>query len=127
LQSFAWFGLDRLEPVEEGPVSPLTGFLAGVLLAFDPLKAGDLDATYRIDIDGRRFEFSVSDGHLAAARGAPVMTVTASAEDLATARLGSTVAKRKAALRRIKFDGDHAAIDTLRSAFSLSPDSLHES
>jgi hypothetical protein len=53
--------------------------------------------------------------------------VTASATDLATARLGSTVAKRKVALRRITLDGDPAATDRLRSVFSLSADSLQES
>jgi DNA-binding HxlR family transcriptional regulator len=127
LQSLAWFGLDRLEPMDSGPVSQLNGFLAGILLAFDPLKAADVNATYRVDIDGRRFEFLVRGGHLGPAHGAPAVTVTASAEDLATARLGSTGVKRAAALRRIKFDGDHPAVDTLRSVFSLSPDSPHES
>jgi hypothetical protein len=113
--------------MDGGPVSQLNGFLAGILLAFDPLKAADLNATCHVDIDGRRFEFSVRGGHLGPAHGVPAVTVIASAEDLATARLGSTGAKRKAALRRIKFDGDRAAIDTLRSVFSLSADSLHES
>ncbi len=120
LQSLAWFGLDRLDPMDGGPVSPLNGFLAGILLAFDPLKAGDLNANYRVEIDGRRFEFAVNQGHLAPAHGEPAVTVTASAADLATARLGSTEARRKAALRRIKLDGDHEAVDTLRTVFSLS-------
>jgi hypothetical protein len=74
-----------------------------------------LNATYRVEIDGRRFEFSVYRGHLAPAHGDPDVTVTAAAADLATARLGSTEGKRKAALRRITFDGDREAIDTLRS------------
>ncbi|HWF69586.1 MAG TPA: transcriptional regulator, partial [Mycobacterium sp.] len=108
-----------LEPMDGGPVSQLNGFLAGILLGFDSLKAADVNATYRVDIDGRRFEFSVHGGHLGSAHGAPAVTVTASAEDLATARLGSTEAKRKAALRRIAFDGEHDAVDTLREAFSL--------
>jgi hypothetical protein len=111
--------LDRLDLIDGGPLSPLTGFLAGFVLPFDPAKAAELTGTYRAEIDGRRFEFAVDQGHLAAAHGAPAVTVTASAEDLATARMGSTAVKRKAALRRIKFDGDHAAVDTLRSVFSL--------
>jgi hypothetical protein len=78
-----------------------------------------LTAAYRVEIDGRRFEFAVDQGHLAAAHGKPDVTVTASAADLATARLGSTEAKRKTALRRITFDGDHDAVDTLRDLFSL--------
>ena len=47
------------------------------------------------------------------------MTITASAADLVTARLGATDAKRKAALRRINFDGDQDAIDALRTVFAL--------
>jgi DNA-binding HxlR family transcriptional regulator len=119
LQSFAWFGLDRIEPVDSGPVSPLTGFLAGIVLAFNPLKAGDLNATYRVEIDGRRFDFAVQRGRLAAAQGEPAVTVTASAADLAAARLESTEAKRRAALRRVKFEGEDDAVDALRTVFSL--------
>lgn len=119
LQSFAWFGLDRIEPIDRGPVSPLTGFLAGIVLAFDPLKAGDLKAAYRIEIDGRRFDFAVKQGRLAAAHGQPAVTVTASAADLAATRLEPTEAKRKAALRRVKFEGEDDAVDALRTVFSL--------
>lgn len=119
LQSFAWFGLDRLDRIEDGPVSPLTGFLAGFVVPFDPLKAAELSAAYRVEIDGRRFEFAVTQGRLAGAHGEPSVTLTASAADLVAARLGSTEAKRKAALRRINFNGDQRDIDALRSAFSL--------
>ncbi|OBI80439.1 helix-turn-helix domain-containing protein [Mycobacterium sp. 1245805.9] len=122
LQSLAWFGLDQLDSMEGGPVPPLTGFLALIVVPFDPLKAAGLTAAYRVEIDGRRFEFAVDRGHLTAARGEPDVTVTASAADLATARLGSTEAKRRAALRRIKFDGAPAAIASLRTAFSLPDD-----
>ncbi|ORW22757.1 hypothetical protein AWC19_13045 [Mycobacterium palustre] len=31
LQSVAWFGLDRLDPIGDGPTAPLNGFLAGFL------------------------------------------------------------------------------------------------
>jgi len=119
LQSIAWLGLDRLDLIEAGPVSPLTGFLAGFVVPFDPVRTAGVSAAYRVEIDGRRFEFALDQGRLAAATGKPDVTLTASAEDLAIARLGSTVAKRKAALRRIVFDGDHDAVDTLREAFSL--------
>ena len=122
LQSLAWFGLDRLDSTDGGPVSPLTGFLALIVVPFDPIKAAGLTAAYRVEIDGRRFEVAVDQGHLTAARGEPDVTVTASAADLATARLGSTEAKRKAALRRIKFDGEPDAIEPLRTVFSLSED-----
>ncbi|MBW0017422.1 MAG: helix-turn-helix transcriptional regulator [Mycobacterium sp.] len=119
LQSIAWFGLDRLDLAGEGPVPPLSGFLAGILLAFDTGRANGLAATYRVEIDGRRFEFAVRDGRLGAARGEPTVTVTASAADLSAARLGSTEAKRKAALRRVDFDGDPRDVDALRTVFSL--------
>ena len=118
--SIAWLGLDRQDPSNRGPVSQLNGFLAGFVVPFDPLKTAGLNAAYRAEIDGRRFEFSVNQGHLAAARREPSVTVTASAADLLGARLGPTEAKRKAALRRIRFDGDDDAVDTLRAAFSLS-------
>ena len=119
LQSLAWAGLDRLEPFEDGSVSPLNGFLAGLLLGFSSVTAAGLEATYRADIDGRRFDFAVTQGRLAAAHGEPSVTLTAAAADLVTARLGATDAKRKAALRRINFQGDPSAIDALRQAFSL--------
>lgn len=119
LQSIAWFGLDRLDPIEAGPVSPLNGFLAGILLGFDSGNAAGLTATCRAEIDGRRFEFAVRAGRLGAARGQPAVTITADAADLVTARLGAGDAKRKAARRRIRFDGDPDAVDAVRQAFSL--------
>src|ERR1700739_747390 len=51
LQSIAWLGLDRLDPLEAGPVSPLTGFLAGFVIPTDPLKTSGLAGVYRIEID----------------------------------------------------------------------------
>lgn len=120
LQSIAWLGLDRLDLLEGGPVSPLTGFLAGFVVPFDPVKTAGVAGVYRVEIDGRCFDFAMDQGRMAAARGEPDVTVTAGAADLVTARLGSTDAKRKTALRRIAFDGDHEAVDTLRYAFSLN-------
>jgi DNA-binding HxlR family transcriptional regulator len=119
LQGLAWFGVDHLDPVGDAPVSPLNGFLAGILLGFNSGGATGLEATYRVEIDGRRFEFAVTQGRLGAARGEPAVTLTAAAADLVTARLGSDEAERNAALRRIEFDGDAAAIGALRTAFAL--------
>jgi DNA-binding HxlR family transcriptional regulator len=119
LQSVAWFGLDRLDPIDDGPASPLNGFLAGILLGFDRAGAVGVEATYRVEIDGRRFEFTVTQERLAAARGEPSVTMTASAADLVTARLGTSEAKRKAAMRRVTFDGDKRDIDAMRAVFSL--------
>jgi len=121
VKAMATFGLDMVEPTESA-LTPLNGFLAGILLAFDPALSVDMDASYRIEIDDRRFEFAVHPGGLTAAQGPPAVTVIAAAADLITARLGSTAAERKAALRRVKFDGDADAVDTLRTVFALSGD-----
>jgi DNA-binding HxlR family transcriptional regulator len=120
LRSIAWLGLDRLDPVDSAPVAPLNGLLAGILLPFEPANAAGLNTTCRVEIDNRRFEFAVEDGHLAAMHGEPAVTITASAADLVTARLGSTEAKRTAALRRISFNGDQRDVVALQTAFSLS-------
>lgn len=119
LQSVAWFGLDRLDPIDDGPAPPLNGFLAGILLGFDSGRAAGLEATCRAEIDGRRFDFAVTQGRLAAAHGEPSVTITGGAADLVTARLGSSGAKRKAALRRITVTGDPAAAGAVRQAFAL--------
>jgi DNA-binding HxlR family transcriptional regulator len=119
LQAIAWFGLDRLDPIDDGPVSPLNGFLAGILLGFDSGRAAGLEATVRVEIDGRRFEFAVTQGRLAGAHGEPSVTLNASAADLVSARLGASEAKRKAARRRIDFNGDPNAVGAVRQAFSL--------
>jgi DNA-binding HxlR family transcriptional regulator len=119
LQSIAWFGLDRLDPIDSGPVSPLNGFLAGILLGFNSGSAAGVETTCRVEIDGRRFEFTVTQGRLAGAHGEPSVTITASAADLVTARLGAVEAKRKAALRRIHFDGNRGDIAAVRTVFSL--------
>jgi DNA-binding HxlR family transcriptional regulator len=119
LRSIAWFGLDRLDSIGDGPVSALNGFLAGILLGFDTVPAAGVEATCRIEIDGRRFEFAVTEGRLGAARGEPAVIITATAADLVNARLGSSDAKRKAALRRINFQGDPDAVDAVRQVFSL--------
>jgi DNA-binding HxlR family transcriptional regulator len=121
VKAIATFGLDMVVP-DDSALTPLNGFLAGILLAVDPGLAGDVAATYRIDIDDRRFEFTVDGYGLNAGQGAPAVTVTATAGDLITARMGATVAERKAALRRLKFDGDPDAVDTMRRAFALTGD-----
>jgi hypothetical protein len=97
----------------------LNGFLAGVLLGFDSGRAAGLETTCRVEIDGRRFEFAVAQGHVGAARGEPEVTITAGAADLVTARLGPTEAKRNAALRRVNFQGDPDAVGAVRQALSL--------
>jgi DNA-binding HxlR family transcriptional regulator len=121
IQAVATFGLDLLEP-SESALTPLNGFLAGILLGFDPARVSGLSASYRVDIDGRRFEFAATGAGLTAAEDPPAVTVTATAADLITARLGGTPAERKAALRRCKFDGPDAVVAAMRSAFQLTAD-----
>jgi DNA-binding HxlR family transcriptional regulator len=121
VKAIATFGLDMVVP-DESALTPLNGFLAGILLAYEPGMAGDLHASYRIDIDDRRFEFAVDGGGLTAAKGAPAVTVTAAAVDLISARMGTSAAERKAALRKVKFDGDDGAVDAMRRVFLLSGD-----
>ena len=119
LKAIAIFGLDQLE-LTEAACTPLNGFLAGMLLGFEPSWAADLSASYRAEIDGRAFEFAVNRGDLKAARGTPAVTVHGTAVDLITTRLGTTAAQRKSALRRMKFDGDDDAVDEMRRVFQLS-------
>jgi DNA-binding HxlR family transcriptional regulator len=119
LQAVANFGLDRFD-IDNAGRSPLNGFLAGLLLGFDSSRAADISASYRVDIDGRTFDFSIDRGELAAGRRAPAVTVEATAADLIAARLAPTGARRKAAIRRIRFDGARDAVAELRDAFQLS-------
>lgn len=121
IRAVATFGLNLLDP-SDSALTPLNGFLAGILLGFDPTRASDRSASYRVEIDGRRFEFAATREGLTAAQDAPVVTVTATAADLIAARLGGTAAERKAALRRCTFDGVDAAVQAMRSAFQLAAD-----
>jgi len=121
VKAIATFGLDMVVP-DESALTPLNGFLAGILLGFEPSSAADLKASYRVEIDDRRFEFAVNAGGLTAAHGAPEVAVTATAADLITARMGATAAERKAALRRVKFAGDADAVGAMRTVFALSGD-----
>ncbi len=121
IKAVATFGLDLIEPTESA-LTPLNGFLAGVLLAFEPARASDVSTTYRVEIDGRSFEFAVHGEGLTAPKGPPAGTLTATAADLITARLGPSAAERKAALRRAKFDGERDAVDAMRTVFQLAGD-----
>jgi DNA-binding HxlR family transcriptional regulator len=121
VKAIASFGLDMVVP-DDSALTPLNGFLAGILLAFEPDATRAQPASYRIDIDDRRFEFAVDSAGLNAAQGPPAVTVTATAADLIAARMGATAAERKAALRRVTFDGDAAAVDAMRRRFRLSGD-----
>lgn len=121
VKAIATFGLELVEPIPSA-LTPLNGFLAGILLGFDSAAAESAGAAYTVDIDGRRFEFEVRDGGLTAAHAPPSVTVTATAADLITARMGATAAKRKAALRRLEFAGSGDAVAGMRATFGLTGD-----
>ena len=120
LGAVARFGLHTMRFSTEESRSPLNGFLVGVLLGFDPVGAAGVEATYRVQIDGRRFDFAVTGGRLAGAQHEPDVTLSASASDLVTARLGATATQRETALRRLHFDGDYDDIDTMRMVLRLT-------
>ena len=124
LGAVARFGLQTVPPSVEGARSPLNGFLVGVLLGFDPVSAVGVEATYRALIDGRRFDFAVTERRLGAARHEPDATLTASASDLVTARLGSSATQRVAALRRLRFDGKDDDIETMRDVLRLTSETV---
>jgi DNA-binding HxlR family transcriptional regulator len=119
LKAIATFGLDQVQ-LTDSACTPLNGFLAGMLFGFEPALAADLSASYRVEIDGRAFEFAVNRGELHAARHAFAVTVNATSVDLITARLGASAAQRRPALRWVKFDGDDHAVQVMRRVFQLS-------
>jgi DNA-binding HxlR family transcriptional regulator len=88
VQVLARFGLDRLPPAPD-EISPLTGFMIGVLLGFDGRRASQVDEDYRVVIDGRPFDFGVGPSGLRAAQGEPVVEIRGQARDLAECRVGA--------------------------------------
>jgi len=120
LRSVAMFGLDRLPvPDDTAAVSPLNGFLAGILMVFDSGRAGNLAATYEVRVDGRLFRFAVSDGHLAEGRGEPQVTITASAADLVVWRRSPDPKTRSAVASRILIEGNQRAVARFCTLFAL--------
>ena len=127
LQSVARLGLREWAAAKPDGVSPFSGFLAGILLAFDPsaltnLAGADLKESVAADVDGRRFEFAVSGQRIAAADGPPTVTMTARAADLVAARLATTPAEREGALSSVTFTGRADSVDRVRRAFHLTAD-----
>jgi DNA-binding HxlR family transcriptional regulator len=126
LGAVARFGLQTTPMGPQASRSPLNGFLVGVLLGFRPAGGAGVEATYRAQIDGRSFDFAVTGGRLAAARREPDVTLTASASDLVTARLGGTAAQRHAALRRLRFAGEPDDVETMRTVLGLDSDGVQK-
>jgi hypothetical protein len=98
IQSLARFGLSHLPvPLGTVPPRPVTGFLAGIVMAFDGGRAANQAATYQVCIDYRMFRFAIRDHDLAEARGEPQVRLTASASDLVVLRLSPDLHTRSAA------------------------------
>ena len=100
-------------------VSGSTGFIAGVLIAFDPTRTATLDASYEVCVDGRVFAFAVHHGQLAEAEGVPQVRITASAADLVGLRLGADTEQRTRSASRIEVSGAERAIARFRAAFDI--------
>jgi DNA-binding HxlR family transcriptional regulator len=120
LGAVARFGLQTMRFSTEESRSPLNGFLIGVLLGFESASAAGVAATYRVQVDGQKFDFAVIAGRLAGARQEPDVTLSASASDLVTARLGNTATQRIAALRRLRFYGNDHDVATMRTVLGLT-------
>src|SRR5947209_19883067 len=119
IRAVATFGLGNLQ-ADASALTPLNGFLAGIRLGCDTTRVSDLSASYSVDIDGRRFAFAATKDGLTAAVDPPAVTITATAADLITARLGGTASERRAALRRCTFEGSASAVSEMRKAFRLA-------
>jgi DNA-binding HxlR family transcriptional regulator len=114
--ALARFGSGRLGPEAGRAISPLTGFLAGIVVGFDGHRARNLNEDYRAVIDGRVFDFGVQDGHFCAAREAPVAELHAHAIDLAVARRRHAGALP---VSRIELRGQAAATARFLAVFQL--------
>ena len=120
MRALGLFGIDRMTLAQAGTAPPaLTGFLAGVLLAFDPPRAR-FRATYEADVDGRLFRFDVRDGRLAAASGEADLRLTASARDLIQARLARDPDSRARAASRLALHGSDRAKARFCALFGLA-------
>lgn len=121
LQSVARFGLSLVAaPNDDNDATPLYGFLAGILLAFDSARARSTDADYQAMISGRTFEFSVRDGALGPSEGEPSVRLSADAADLVRFRLTEDPKSRHEAASRIQITGDTRAVNKFRSMFTLT-------
>src|SRR6266498_5145760 len=113
--ALAAFGSDR-RPGGPDRVSPLTGFLIGVLLGFDSQRARDVDEDYRVAVDGRTFDIGVRHGVLCGARGAPGVQLRAQASELVERRRGHGPAQAS----RIEFHGPAPATTRFLRVFRLA-------
>lgn len=121
LSSVARFGLRGWDTSAPGAVSPSSGFLAGVLLAFDPVAAKGLNLNVAVDVDGRRFEFGVTGEELTPPDAPAAATMSGRSADFIAVRTETTSARRARALRALTFTGPRGPVSQLRRAFHLTP------
>jgi hypothetical protein len=121
LAAVARFGLRDWNTGAPGAVSPSSGFLAGILLAFDPEAAQGLHLNIAAEVDGRRFEFDVTAAGLAPSDAPATVTVSGRAADLIAVRTASSAAKVARALRAVTFTGPADQVKQVERAFRLSP------
>jgi DNA-binding HxlR family transcriptional regulator len=118
LAAIARFGARRLPP-GDGPVPPLTGFLAAIVVGFDAAAAGDQEATYQIDVDGRLFTLAVRDRQFGPARSSPQVRMSATAADLLELRLNPLSKSARELSRRITLEGPDDAVAAFRATFRI--------
>jgi DNA-binding HxlR family transcriptional regulator len=114
IRALAGFGLGQLPP-PPAVISPLTGFLAGVLAGTDTTRLGQADEDYRVVIDDRPFDFGVHAAGLRAARGEPVVELRATARDLLERRLSPD----GGAAARMEVQGAAGAVTRFLALFGL--------
>lgn len=122
IRSLAFFGLPQLvPPSSDEDVTAVTGFLAGIVVPFDPNKARLDEANYRAETNDRVFDFCVKNGQLGPAFGGePKVKLSASAADLVRLRTADHQDTRRAIVERIQVHGDQRAVTRFRAAFSLT-------
>jgi DNA-binding HxlR family transcriptional regulator len=110
IAELARWGLTHLDPpAPDEPVSPAMAVLAGLAAHVRPQAAGDGDATYRLEVDGRIFTMSFTGGRFAlgpAAAIVPELAVCVSASTLLRLRLGAESVSDAVAAGRIRFSPD---------------------
>ncbi len=114
LQALARFGFELL-PEVPADIPPFSGYLA-VLFGFDAPRAGTVDESYRITVDGTSFDVGVRHGSLAAPGGEPAVELRATARDLLGMRAGTSPE-----LDPFEVSGPAAASSRFLAVFGLVP------
>jgi DNA-binding HxlR family transcriptional regulator len=116
IAALARLGSDRLGAKAGRVISPLTGFLTGIVAGFDSHRARTVAEDYRAVIDGRVFDVGVRHGCLCPPRHAPAVVLHARASDLAEGRRGRAGALPAS---RVELLGPAAATARFLAVFGL--------